>query len=80
MPYATHDGVRIYYETEGSGPPLLLHAGLSMSLNDWRDFGYVNALRDDYRLILLDPRGHGQSDKPHDPIAYAYNLLVGDVV
>jgi pimeloyl-ACP methyl ester carboxylesterase len=80
MPYATNDGVRIYYETEGSGPPLVLHGGLSGSLNDWRDFGYVDALRDDYRLILIDPRGHGQSDKPHDPIAYAYHLFVGDVV
>jgi hypothetical protein len=29
MPYATGSGVRIHYEVEGSGPPLVLHPGLS---------------------------------------------------
>jgi pimeloyl-ACP methyl ester carboxylesterase len=40
----------------------------------------VDALRDDYHLILLDPRGHGGSDKPHDPAAYAVEPRVTDVV
>lgn len=80
MPYATNDGVRIYYETEGAGPPLVLHCGFIEALQDWRDFGYVEALRGDYRLILLDPRGQGASDKPHDPIVYAFDARVADVV
>lgn len=80
MPYATNDGVRIYYEREGNGPPLVLHAGFTASLPDWRDFGFVDALRDTYQLILIDPRGHGQSDKPHDPATYAFDRRVGDVV
>src|SRR5215831_1188383 len=80
MPYATNHGVRIYYETEGSGPPLLLHCGFLQSLQDWRDAGYVAVLRDDFRLILLDPRGQGASDKPHDPAAYAVDAFVADVV
>lgn len=80
MPYATNDGVRVYYEIDGSGPPLVLHAGFSASLPDWRDFGFVDALRDEYRLILMDPRGHGQSDKPHDPAAYTFDRRVGDIV
>jgi pimeloyl-ACP methyl ester carboxylesterase len=79
MPYATNDGVRIHYETEGSGPPLLLHCGFTQSIQDWRDAGYVDALRDDYRLVLLDPRGQGASDKPHDPAAYAFDAFVADV-
>jgi pimeloyl-ACP methyl ester carboxylesterase len=44
MPYATNDRVRIYYEHIGSGPPLLLHHGSIGSGEDWRDFGYVDAL------------------------------------
>lgn len=82
MPYANNDGVRIHYQVDGNaaGPPLLLHCGFTGSLNSWYDRGYVGALRDTYRLILLDPRGHGASDKPHDPAAYGYDLRVADVL
>ena len=82
MPYASNDGVRIYYEVEGSGPPLVLHVGFLGSLEDWRraDTRYVQALRDDYRLILLDPRGQGRSDAPHDPAAYTLGQRVGEVL
>jgi hypothetical protein len=64
MPYATNDGVRIHYEVEGSGPPLFLHIGFLGSLDDWcrADVRYAEALRDTYRLLLLDPRGQGRSD------------------
>lgn len=70
MPYAVNDTVRIYYEVEGDGPPLVLHTGFMLSLEGWRRLGYVDALRDAYRLILIDPRGQGRSDSPHDPRAY----------
>ena len=62
--YADNNGVRIYYEVEGEGPPLVLVPWATGSTEDWRMFGYVNALKDDYQLILVDMRGHGQSDKP----------------
>jgi pimeloyl-ACP methyl ester carboxylesterase len=82
VPYAKNDGVRIYYEIEGSGPPLVLHVGFLGSLEDWRreDTRYVEALRGTYRLVLLDPRGQGRSDAPHDPSAYALGQRVGDVL
>jgi pimeloyl-ACP methyl ester carboxylesterase len=80
MPYATSNGVRIYYEREGSGPPLVLHAGFGANLDLWRECGYLSALRDEYELILLDPRGQGRSDKPHDPAAYTYDQRVADVL
>ena len=79
MPYADNRGVRIHYEVEGDGPPLLLHHGFTLSLEEWRQFGYVDALKRDYRLILVDGRGHGASDKPHEPAAYALELRAGDV-
>jgi pimeloyl-ACP methyl ester carboxylesterase len=80
MPYATSDGVRIYYEREGSGPPLILHTGFGATLDLWRGCGYLAALRDEHELILMDPRGQGQSDKPHDRTAYTYDRRVADVL
>ena len=79
MPYATNNGVRIYYEVEGAGPPLILHHGSFGSGEDWRELGYTESLKHEYRLILLDARGHGASDKPHDPAAYDLELRAGDV-
>jgi len=80
MSYANNRGVRIHYELEGEGPPLVLLHGLSEDLGWWRDCGYVESLRNDYKLVLIDARGHGASDKPHNPDAYKLELLVSDVV
>ena len=80
MPFADNNGVRIHYEVEGEGPPLVLCHGLFGSLEQWRVWGYVEALKDDYQLVLIDARGHGASDKPHDPEAYRTETMVADVV
>jgi pimeloyl-ACP methyl ester carboxylesterase len=80
MPYTNSQGVRIHYQVEGDGPPLVLQHGFASSLEVWRQFGYVQALHHDYQCILLDTRGHGASDKPHDPAAYTLQRRVGDVV
>jgi pimeloyl-ACP methyl ester carboxylesterase len=80
MPHATNNGIRIHYEVEGQGPPLMLHCGFLQDLQRWYQAGYVDALRDDYRLILIDPRGHGASDKPHDVESYALPNYVADAV
>jgi pimeloyl-ACP methyl ester carboxylesterase len=79
MPYAYNGSIRIHYEVEGEGPALVLQHGFSESIVDWYETGYVEALKPDYRLILIDARGHGASDKPHDPEAYLLNHRVGDV-
>jgi pimeloyl-ACP methyl ester carboxylesterase len=79
MPYANNNGVKIYYEVEGEGPPLILAHAMTGSLNSWRRDGYVNALKNDYQLILFDARGHGQSDKLRVASAYDVNLMVDDV-
>ena len=80
MPYATNQGVRLYYEVMGRGDPILLIHGFFSSLEDWKEFGYVERLQQDYQLILLDVRGRGGSDKPHNPEAYSLKLLVDDIV
>jgi pimeloyl-ACP methyl ester carboxylesterase len=80
MPYANNNGVRIHYQVEGEGPSLVLQHGFTSSLQSWDASGYVAALQQDYQLILIDARGHGQSDKPYDPNAYAMQNRVEDVL
>jgi pimeloyl-ACP methyl ester carboxylesterase len=80
MPYATNEGLRLHYRNEGAGPPLLIQHGFTDSAETWYELGYVDALKRDYRLILLDARGHGNSDKPHDSNAYSWAIMAGDVV
>jgi pimeloyl-ACP methyl ester carboxylesterase len=80
MPYATSHDVRIHYQIEGEGPALVLQHGFTDSVESWYELGYVDALQHDYRLILVDARGHGASDKPHDPTAYEHRLLVADLI
>ena len=80
MPFADNRGVRIHYETVGKRLPIVLHHGTGGSGPDWIDFGYVEALRNNYQLILVDARGHGSSDKRHEPAAYDLSLRASDVV
>jgi pimeloyl-ACP methyl ester carboxylesterase len=79
VPYADNSGIRIHYEVDGAGPPLVLQHGFTQCLEDWSECGYVAALRPRYRLILLDARGHGGSDKPHDEASYTLDRRVADV-
>jgi pimeloyl-ACP methyl ester carboxylesterase len=77
MPWVDRDGVGIYYEVHGDGPPLLLTHGYSSTSAMWH--GQVDALTKDHQLILWDMRGHGQSDYPDDPKAYSEAHTVADM-
>ena len=81
MPFITSSGISIHYEIEGdkSAAPLLLHHGWTSDIEAWRDFGYIAALGDRFRLILMDARGHGLSDAPASPDGYAPERFVEDV-
>ena len=80
MSFANNHGIRIHYEIEGQGPPLVMQYGQYFPLEAWRYLNYVGALKDHCRLILLDARGHGESDKPYDPAAYRNEHLVKDIL
>ncbi len=80
MPYVSNDGVRIHYHLEGDGPPLVLQHGTMQSVEDWQSYGYVQGLKRDWQLILVDHRGHGRSDKPHDTRSYGWDKSVSDIV
>ena len=72
MPTINRDGVRIYYEVHGSGPPLLLTHGYSSTSGMWQ--GQIAALSKHHKLVLWDMRGHGQSGYPEDASAYSEAL------
>jgi pimeloyl-ACP methyl ester carboxylesterase len=63
MPLVKIEGnLGLYYEDLGSGPPVLFVHGFSGTHALWET--QVAALRNDYRCITIDLRGHGWSDKP----------------
>ncbi len=69
--YFDADGVRLFYRVEGSGTPVVLIHGYGVNADlNWRLPGVVRALRKRYQVIVFDVRGHGRSDKPHDPAQY----------
>jgi pimeloyl-ACP methyl ester carboxylesterase len=73
------DGVRSYVEDwGGSGSPVLVYAGLADPIEEAQGLPLVRALSAEHRMIFADHRGHGRSDKPHDPQAYALATRVAD--
>lgn len=77
MPFAAlSTGIDVYYETEGSGDPLLLIMGTAADHGVWA--GQVEAYRGDYTVITYDARGTGQSTQPADPGSYSMRLLGDD--
>jgi len=66
---------------EPRGVVLLVHGFASNRVENWRRLGWYAAFeRSGYRVIALDLRGHGGSDKPHDPAAYGRAQMAGDVI
>ena len=81
MPFVERpDGVRIAYETHGSGPPLILLHGGGQSRKTWIDAGYVESLAARREVILMDARAHGESDGPLERSAYSLEAVTGDVL
>ena len=69
------DGVKIHYQTIGKGTPvLLLHGYYATGKDNFYDNGIVPALIKTNKVILVDHRGHGKSDKPHDAASYGEHL------
>jgi 3-oxoadipate enol-lactonase len=64
MAFFEHDGCSLHYEEYGQGAPLLLMHGLGSSCQDWEY--QIPALAAHYRVIVMDIRGHGRSDKPRE--------------
>lgn len=77
--YADNGGVRIRYEVRGRGPVVVLHHAFGGAGESWHAAGYVGELEKRFRLVLIDARGHGESDKPHDVTSYSLDQRIGDI-
>ena len=66
--FTTSDGVKLHYLEAGSGQPLVMIPGWSQTAEQFKY--QIDGLSDRYRIIALDMRGHGESDKP----AFGYRI------
>lgn len=74
------NGVRIHYRVQGRGEPVVLVHGLMANIGfQWDAPRVLEALANDYRVVALDNRGHGGSEKPHEADKYGAEM-VEDVV
>ncbi|MDE0489356.1 MAG: alpha/beta hydrolase [Gammaproteobacteria bacterium] len=77
MPHVTNDALKLHYETEGAGPPILFMHGYTSTIALWRD--QIPVLSPHYRLICMDLRGHGESEGT-DIDGYNLAALAGDAL
>ena len=75
MPTVSTNGISLYYEEEGTGPPVVLVSGLGASHLSWA--GAVPILRERFRCITPDNRGTGMSDTPPGP--YTIEAMADDI-
>lgn len=70
--FTSFDGTKIYYEIKGEGAPIILVHGFTNNAQSWkRGTLYPALLKQGYKVIILDQRGNGLSEKPHTDAAYA---------
>jgi pimeloyl-ACP methyl ester carboxylesterase len=75
------NGVRIHFADQGNGDPVILvHGFASRAEHNWVITGWYKTLTPNHRVIALDCRGHGRSDKPHDVKAYGGTAMEDDVI
>lgn len=78
--FTSFDGIRIYYEVKGLGKPVVLVHGFIVDSESWKKtMLYDDLLKNGYKVITLDLRGNGKSDKPHDAKAYLNDAEAKDI-
>lgn len=84
MPHFQSNGLTIaYLDQAAEGPPgepvLLIHGFASSGRVNWLDTSWVSTLtKAGYRVVAIDNRGHGESDKPYDSEMYGAPLMAED--
>jgi pimeloyl-ACP methyl ester carboxylesterase len=73
VPYIDAPDVKLYYEDEGTGTPIVFLHGFTLDRRMWRR--QVEFFKNDYRTIAYDSRGHGKSGCPESNYARADRLI-----
>jgi pimeloyl-ACP methyl ester carboxylesterase len=74
--FVAANGLNIYYQEFGSGRPLILIHGGTVTSNMWQPF--IPSLASHFRVITPDSRGHGKTNNPNDE-QLSYRLMADDV-
>jgi pimeloyl-ACP methyl ester carboxylesterase len=77
MPVLGVNGIDIYYEQHGAGPPLVMTHGFTGCTEEWRLLILPLAAR--RQLLLYDVRGHGRTTAPAEPSAYSIETFAADL-
>jgi pimeloyl-ACP methyl ester carboxylesterase len=81
MPFFDSDGIKIHYLDQGHGAPVLMIHGFGSSAEEhWVKTGMVERIARRARAVAYDARGHGHSDKPHDPARYGLANMRADAI
>jgi Predicted hydrolases or acyltransferases (alpha/beta hydrolase superfamily) len=79
--FHSFDNTSIYYESRGTGYPVVLVHGFLNTADNWkRTILLPQLLKNGYRVILLDLRGNGRSDKLHSEAGYANDAEAKDII
>ncbi len=79
--FTSFDSSKIYYEVRGNGFPVILVHGFIVNGESWkRTAVYKDLIDSGYKVITLDMRGNGKSDKPHTVEAYANDAEAKDIM
>ena len=78
--FVERDGVKIAYEVFGLGGPALVFVPIDPLVHSRAWKAQVPYLAREYRVITVDPRGNGRSDRPRPGAAYADTELVADTI
>jgi len=81
LTFVSFDKIKIHYEVKGEGAPVVLVHGFIVDSESWkRSSLYNDLLAGGFKVITLDLRGNGKSDKPHNPEAYENDAEAKDIV
>jgi pimeloyl-ACP methyl ester carboxylesterase len=74
------DGIRIAYDVTGSGKSIILLHGGGQTRQEWHTTGYVERLRHEFKVVTIDIRGNGESDKPTESTDYGTDKHCQDIL
>jgi pimeloyl-ACP methyl ester carboxylesterase len=79
--FRSFDGTEIHYDVRGEGHPVVLLHGFIVDGSSWEATPlYHELLRRRFKVMTLDMRGNGRSDRPHDVAAYEHDAEARDII
>ncbi|QNF35496.1 alpha/beta hydrolase [Adhaeribacter swui] len=79
--FTSFDGAKIYYEVQGQGQPVILLHGFRNTMQNWKTkLLYQDLIKNNFKVVVLDLRGNGQSEKPKTVAGYEKDAEARDVM